>query len=242
VHLKIAVINKSTVVPQADMQPAVAALAIQARHHVAVEWALRLPEVALFTEDPGPPWWPLVVVDEEPDVPGALGFHDENESRPYGRDFAKTCQKYGVSWQSCAGHEIPEMMGDAHVQAWSNDDYGNLWATELCDPVESNIYEINGVEVSDFVLPSWFDPQGKPPYSFMDKHKMANAPGLTRPFEVAHGGYAIYSASWPKVTQVFSDGEDQPTPANGYPEWRMWELKLTAGSRSLDRYPTIVSA
>lgn len=235
-HLKIALVNKSSVVPETEMEPALLALADQARHAVAVEWGLRLPDVALFTNDPGPPWIPLVIVDEDADVPDALGYHDEQTARAYGRVLAKTCVDNGVSWQSCASHELAEMLGDLHVQQWSNDTHPWVWATELCDPVEGNTYrDYSGVELSDFVLPSWFDPQGVAPFSFMDKHKMDGAPRLIRPFQVAHNGYAILAKAWPNVTQVFADGSEQWDAAK-YPEWRLWNLKLTAGSRSLRRH------
>src|SRR5262245_24947892 len=59
-----------------------------------------------------------------------------------------------------------------------------LVAYEVCDPVQADSYRIDGVPVSDFVTPEWFEPEREPgslKFSFRDS--------VTRPFELADGGY-----------------------------------------------------
>jgi hypothetical protein len=59
------------------------------------------------------------------------------------------------------------------------------YLVEVCDPSEAVefTYRINGVVVSDFYRPSFFDPvsNGRVPYSFTG--------GITKPLEVLKGGY-----------------------------------------------------
>src|SRR6185437_12322357 len=64
---------------------------------------------------------------------------------------------------------------------------GLLYAFEMCDPVEDDSfgYLINGIKVSDFVFPAWFESWRKPSSTQFDQmHK------ITRPFALTANGYA----------------------------------------------------
>jgi len=55
---------------------------------------------------------------------------------------------------------------------------------EVCDPVQECTYKIDGVRVSDFVVPEWFEedrPRGSLRFSFMGS--------VNEPFELAPEGY-----------------------------------------------------
>jgi hypothetical protein len=55
---------------------------------------------------------------------------------------------------------------------------------EVCDPVQETTCRIDGVEVSDFVAPEWFEPErtrGSVTFSFRR--------AVAAPFELAPGGY-----------------------------------------------------
>src|SRR5882672_4626651 len=60
-----------------------------------------------------------------------------------------------------------------------------LFGLEVCDPVQENYYKIDGVRVSDWVRPEWFEPEHKKGAMKMDHMGVIDAP-----FMLAEGGYA----------------------------------------------------
>jgi hypothetical protein len=92
-----------------------------------------------------------------------------------------------------------------------------LYALEVADPVEAGTYRIGDITVSNFVLPSWFDPGAPGPYDQLG--------ALRAPFALDDGGYAIV-ATETAVREVFGAG--------GRPEWRT-ETKHHPASRSARR-------
>ena len=61
------------------------------------------------------------------------------------------------SVSSVMSHEVLEMYIDPNCNLWANDGKGSAYSFEVCDPVEAPSYTVNGVSVSNFVTPSWFD-------------------------------------------------------------------------------------
>jgi len=94
------------------------------------------------------------------------------------------------SWTVTASHELLEMLGDpdinlsAFVQTGNNT--ASLFSYEVCDPCEMDEqgYEINGVKVSDFVYPSWFEGFREPGSTQFDYKNQINAP-----LKLLPGGY-----------------------------------------------------
>ena len=132
------------------------------------------------------------------DEAGALGYHYEVAGSPYGKVFAKTIIDYGgvvlykdsstPTVAQCICHEVMEMIGNPTTNKWFNDNSLNLWAAELCDPVENNVLltlvGTTKVGLSDYVLPAWFTPDAtKGPYNKMNT--------LRAPFTLDAYGYAI---------------------------------------------------
>lgn len=73
-------------------------------------------------------------------------------------------QPYGLVWTSGAtvegwsrvfSHEVVEMLEDPNLDVRYLRD-GSAWQREIADPVEWLGYRLDGVYVSDFVLPAWF--------------------------------------------------------------------------------------
>ena len=64
---------------------------------------------------------------------------------------------------------------------------------EVCDAVQESLYSIDGVRVSDFLLPEWFEPEHAGTSMKMDFLGV-----LHRPFELAAGGYtdAVVGSAW----------------------------------------------
>jgi hypothetical protein len=112
------------------------------------------------------------LVGDETDVPGEAGYHGIGPNgRPLAKLFADTLARGGLELSVALSHEILEMVadpwGNARVLYDSGNGSGALYAMEVCDPVQTNQYLIDGVAVSDFVTPQYFRQNGPPPYDYL---------------------------------------------------------------------------
>lgn len=139
---------------------------------------------------------------DHPDQPGALGYHDHDpRGVPYIKVFPLLDAADGCSVSSTLSHEILETVGDPDGNSCVQSPIdGRVWAQELCDAVETDTYLIDGVEVSNFVLPHYFAPprSGSPKYDFMEK--------CVRPYEIRPGGYGQYIGPDGAWKQVYPEG------------------------------------
>lgn len=133
----------------------------------------------------------------DPDQPGALGYHDQT---PYGLPLAKVFPKLdaqdGSPLSVTISHELLEMLADPLLAKAVQSEDGKFWAYEVCDAVENDQYEIDGVMVSNFVTPQYFEP---PPRL---EGVMLDFMGLVQtPYQVRPGGYMQYYAGggWRQV-------------------------------------------
>jgi hypothetical protein len=147
------------------------------------------------------------------DVPNAVAYHDFTACLPYGKVFAKTVlDNNGVMMYEptlkkptvaqALSHEVFELLVDPLCNAWwMNNNTGILYASEVCDPVQSNIILINlpndvKVGLSDWIMPAWNNIQNTTgPFNRMNT--------LTAPFQIKNG-YAIVIKN-SKVTSVYGD-------------------------------------
>lgn len=97
------------------------------------------------------------------DVDNALGYHDaNNRGIPFGFVFTELAKQLGESWTVTLSHEALELLGDPEVNllvqgphpAEPNRTVFHWY--EMCDAVQAETYEIDGVAVSNFVLPLYF--------------------------------------------------------------------------------------
>jgi len=197
-QIKVSVINASSVLSDAEVQGAVPALQMQVSRDFAPVWGidadLDFVPKAQAQSAPADRWW-LVILDNS-DQAGALGYHDmTTKGLPLGKVFAATDLEYGNKWTVTASHELLEMLGDPAINLtalWmtafdvSQNVVGRLYAYEVCDPCESDGdgYPINGVLVSDFVYPSWFEAFWQAGTTQFDYQKK-----ITAPFQLLPGGY-----------------------------------------------------
>jgi hypothetical protein len=99
------------------------------------------------------------------DVAGAIGYHEQNNAGlPCGFVFTEVAAQLGEPWSVTLSHEALELIGDANVNklaAGPHPQDPNRWVLhwyEMCDAVQAEQYEIDGVAVSNFVLPLYFTP------------------------------------------------------------------------------------
>jgi hypothetical protein len=149
----------------------------------------------------------VLYLSENVDVEGMLGYHDINfPGIPYGFVFTRLSILLGESWTVTLSHEALELIGDPGVNrlvAGPHPKYPNLqvfhWY-EMCDAVQAEIYEIDGVEVSNFVLPLYFTKRQE---LGSRNDYLGRLPALMS-FGVSPGGYIGFSNPWTGVTNTYA--------------------------------------
>lgn len=138
-------------------------------------------------------------------APGALAFHDEESGAKFAYVGVNDCLSNGGTISTGAGsvsqaasHEYCEDKIDPNCNDWIDTTaQGNAdMAKETCDPVEGEFYNAsNGVALSNYVLPSYWDFQSKKkPWDKLGK--------LKGPMSIAPDGYAIIRIEKGQVQQV----------------------------------------
>jgi hypothetical protein len=225
--LFIAVINQSTLVT--DEQAAMMAQAVDAQltAHFATTWERTPPRAGFYASpvDIQPGSHGIAIVDTITGTPaGVLGYHTEDTAGQWGIVAAKPELDNGAAvltgdWSvsTVLSHEALELAGDPSCSFWGAAGR-RLYALELCDPVEAPSYEIDGVAVSNFVLPAWFDPQARP------GSKFDHLGLLSGPFSLLPTGYVVYMA----------EGREHQKFGGQFPAWRA-EMKTGPSARTARR-------
>src|SRR5438105_8337429 len=150
------------------------------------------------TANPKPSDWQFIYFDDA-DTAGALGYHDlTHNGQPISKIFVKTTldDKQSVSVTAC--HELFEMAIDPIANLWAEAADGTEYAYEMSDPVEEDTFLVDGIEMSNFVHPSWFEPFKHPPGTKFDHLGL-----LKKPFSMTKGGY-VSTKKKGKVSEVFA--------------------------------------
>ena len=243
-EIKIAFINASTVLRDDEVEAALPGLQAQVKRDFAPVWGIDadlqfVPAGA--RPDPGA-WW-LVVLDDS-DQAGALGYHDVTTTGlPLGKVFARTDLHFGEHWTVTASHELLEQLADpdvnltVYVEIARN--IGRLYAYEVCDACEAEqfAYSSDGVLVSDFVYPAWFETFRRPGSTRFD-----HGGHIQRPFQLLAGGYigvldlfsftgwrqhtAQQGAQYSARARIGSRRERRRTPRH---QWLMSQVDFEAG-------------
>lgn len=199
--VQICVVNASPVLSDAEAAAVVPALQKWDDTMVAPAWGFEKCVYSFMPRGklpgPGDQRWPIFLNRHSSD-PGALGWHDDQIGKVFGRVFVGDCILAGVSWTVDLSHEAAEMRGNPTLnRTWTMRD-GRLALVELADPVEDDVLaiEVDGVKLSDFVLPAYFS-TGPGPYDYKGRLG-APCPSL------APGGYqSIYDAgAWTQLTAM----------------------------------------
>jgi hypothetical protein len=150
-------------------------------------------------------YWSIIIRD---DIPfNAQGIH---LNRANGQPFALV--QFSQNWALTTSHECLEMLADPsgnRTQAANSVKPGQErveYLVEVCDPSEAAKfgYSVNGILLSDFYTPNYFDPVGAPGvrYSFTG--------AINTPREVLDGGYlSWFDPISSHVFQVFVNGTDK---------------------------------
>lgn len=215
----IAITNQSSVLSDAQVMAVLPALQKQVSSDFFAYWQKDASITWLPKYEPlTPGWWQIVVVDD-PDMAGALGYHQQSAvGTPLGKVFAKLDLESGSSWTVTLSHELLEMLGDPDINLCAQADDGTIYAYEVGDPVEADSlgYEVYGVLLSDFVTPKWFSPS-----TFGDRFDFRKH--VSKEFQLAPGGYIsiLTAKGWTQVNAEKLTMEKALIPQGSRRERRM---------------------
>jgi hypothetical protein len=212
------------------------ALNVQVMRDLPQAWDLKA--TVMYLPDAGhvpPGVWPVFLVDPAQMPEGAGGFHTDKKNQPLSLVGA-TPDNDG--WTMAASHETIEMLVDPGGNRLQSSrsitvEDGEIadgtsefqYLVEACDPCEAEdfAYLIQGVPVTDFLTPHFYDPVAVAGtrYSFTG--------ALTKPRDVEPGGYVSWvNPENDRVEQLRRIDPDAPPeivdlgPADGITSLREW--------------------
>jgi hypothetical protein len=182
---QVALVSEIREISASELTSVAAALQKQVTRDFSPIWGVP-GTVDAFTrlEDVPIGYWPIIVSKNIHD-PGAAGVHLDKHGQPF------SLVQYSQSWSLTVSHECLEMLvdpfGNRVIAGQSpKEDQGRVeFLVEACDPCEGSgyAYTSNGVLVSDFITPHFFDPvtSASVRYSFTG--------AIQSPRDVLSGGY-----------------------------------------------------
>jgi len=218
---KIACFNKASVGLGVDFDALIAALQQFVDKKFAPIWGT--PAKLVKSEDFLPGASAIAFLDDA-DVQGALGYHDLTpDGLPFSKVFVKTVLEDGQKVSVTACHELAEMLVDPAINLWAEGLNSKLYAYEMCDAVEEEEFVLDGIAMSDFVYPSYFESFRAPNSTQFDLLGR-----VSRPFEILPGGYSIVRRGG-KISQIFGSATKR----------ERFELEDRRGHRSDYRQPGV---
>ncbi|HET7200678.1 MAG TPA: hypothetical protein VFI80_07695 [Burkholderiales bacterium] len=192
----IACFNKASTPLGVDLDALIAAMQTFVDQYVAPVWGT--PAKLVKSKDYLKGAWAMVFLDNA-DQPGALAYHDLTpDGMPQAKVFVKTTVDNHDLVSVSASHELVEMLVDpATNMMTTGPDANTMYAYESADPVEEQSFKVNGIPMTDFVYPAYFESFRAPGSVTFDRMKK-----VARPFQILSGGYQIVFKSG-KWSQVF---------------------------------------
>jgi hypothetical protein len=149
------------------------------------------------------------------DTRGSLGYHARNfMGVPYGFVFPAISDALRETWTVALSHEALEMIADPDVNLLvmgphpANPRQTVFHWYEMCDAVQSEAYEIDGVPVSNFVLPLYFTSSEE----LGSRNDFLNLGKMGRPlpsFGVTPGGYVgFFNPATGRHESFTAEGDD----------------------------------
>ena len=190
----IALVSDTPVIDPSQVSVVAAALNKQVTRDFVPLWNVQA-TVSAFDKLENVPvdYWPVIIRDDI-NQPGAAGYHTDDNGQPF------SLVQADDGWTLTSSHETLEMLADpfgnrtiaGSPPANSPDPISGfdrvLYLVEVCDPCESDqfAYTSNGVTVSDFITPHYYDPNDSSgaQYSF--------GGNIEAPHTVLEGGYVSF--------------------------------------------------
>jgi hypothetical protein len=207
-------VSESKKVHAADLTAVATSLQKQVTDDFGPIWSVQA-SVAAFErrQDIPDDYWPITIRDDL-DRPEAAGYHEDELGQP------GALVRWTGDWSVTASHEMLEMLADPwgrHLVAGPSPNHPGervRFLVEVCDPCSNSCYKINGIGVSDFYTPRFFDRTAEPGVRYSYRRT------IKEPREVLEGGYLTWYApasrtwwhrSWFKGAKPID--AEIPTPA-----------------------------
>jgi hypothetical protein len=190
----VALVSESDSVSLDQLSAVAAALQKQVTRDFGPIWSVDATVDAFDSLDSVPvDYWPIILRDDI-NEPGAAGYHTDENGQPF------SLVQVDDTWPLTTSHEALEMLADPFgnrtiagappkpAPADLPDLQRVTYLVEVCDPCEDGqfAYAVNGVTLSDFITPHFYDPEGSSGvrYSFSGN--------IPEPHEVIDGGYVSF--------------------------------------------------
>lgn len=205
----VALTSESSRVDHSDLAAIAAALQKQVVRDFQPIWG-GTANVATFPDPKRIPvgYWRMVIKDQL-DAPGAAGYHTDEHGQPLAliawegsvEDVATTCS-----------HELLETLADpfgSRLVAGSVPEPHQVVRAhvlvEACDPCEARTYDVDGLPLSDFVLPRYYGPHrwSNRVHAQVDPNMLTFCGVVRIPMTLAPGGYLSYvtpTGEWRQMT------------------------------------------
>lgn len=220
----LAIVNRSKV-PTAEVRKVIAAANKQLKGHFGPAWNLA-GRCKLVTGQPEPheiTEHGVLYLDDDVKVDGVMGYHDTiaNTGMPFGYVYTSIAERLSEPWSVTFSHEVLEIMLNKQVNMYARGPHPkkpgkivDFWL-EACDAVQGSTYCIDGVELSNFVLPSYFTVSKE-----TNKANDFLMTGSLRSFGLLPGGYVGFTDP--------TTGEDDSVFADNRAHQR-YEIKADMG-------------
>jgi len=201
----IACINEAKVALGVDFDLLIAALQKYVDKYLAPVWGT--PAKLVRATKPRDNAWTMIFIDTADDIRNLRAELKKKfgknivdrivathlfKSRPVAFVFAQNVLadddpplRDGDKVSMAASHELAEMLVDPGSNLWCEDGNGSLYAYEVCDVVEAKFFRVNGLAMTNFVYPAFFEGFHKRNSVQFDHMKK-----LKHPFEILEDGYA----------------------------------------------------
>lgn len=192
----IACFNRATVPMGVDLDALIGALQKFVDEHVVPVWGTRAKLIKTHGFVRG--CWAMVFLDHA-DHAHSLAYHDVTpDGFPQAKVFVKTTLNNKKLVSVSASHELVEMLVDPSINLVTmKKDSKLVYGYEAADPVEDLDFPVNGIRMTDFVYPAYFEAFHKPGTVQFDHLNQ-----IKKPFQIHAGGYqGIYKNG--KWTQAF---------------------------------------
>ncbi len=240
--VQVGLVDTTGALDASYVQAVAAALSVQVTRDLPQYWNVQATVQALSSPHKIPAGvWPVRLVARLP--PGEGGFHLDKHNQPYSEVIATPSDD---SWSIDASHETIEMLIDPAGNRMQSSEAIEIsgngvqdatgqfnYLVEACDPCEANAfgYEIQGILVSDFITPHFYDPAltSGARYSFTG--------AITKPRQLLKGGYISYvdqaTDQWQQILWVEPGAPQLKNlgPATGK-SLREWIDNQMAGQKS----------
>ena len=194
---RIACFNRASTPLGVDFDALVAAMQAFVDQYVAPVWGT--PAKLVKSKGYVKGAWAMVFLDNA-DQPGALAYHDLTpDGMPQSKVFVKTTLDNHDLVSVSASHELVEMLVDPAINMMTTGpDAKVIYAYESADPVEQLSFKVNGIPLTDFVYPAYFEVFHKAGSVRFDQLRKVG-----KPFQILPGGYQIVFKNG-KWSQIFA--------------------------------------